>query len=104
MQDLTRKTHVDRLPITVSGLGIKQLLKITKIPDGSGRSQANSVVLALEESRLAEKVVGISFDTIASNTGKKNGACILTEAKLENGLLYLHAVIICLSCFLELSF
>ena len=88
MQDLTSKTHIIGLPNVVSRLGIKQLLKIAKTPDGSRQSQANAVVLALEESGLAEKVVGISFDTIASNIGKKNGAFILTEAKLEKDLLY----------------
>ena len=41
--------HVDRLPILASGLSIKQLLNIAKIPGGSGQSQANAVVLALEE-------------------------------------------------------
>ena len=37
---------------------------------------------------LAEKVVGMSFDTTASNTGRKNGACILLETKLKTDLLY----------------
>ena len=69
-------------------MGIKQLLKIAKIHIGSGQSQANTVVLALEEWGLAVKVVSMSFDTTASNTGRKNEACILTEAKLEKHLLY----------------
>ena len=88
MQDLTRKTLVDGLPVIVSGLGIKQLLKIAKISVGSGQSQENAVVLALEEWRLAEKVVGMPLVTTTTNTGRKNGACILVEAKLEKYLLY----------------
>ena len=92
MQDLTRKTYVKRLPITVSGLGIKQLLKIAKIPIESGQPQANAVILALEEWGLAEKVVEMFFDTTASNTGRKNEACILTEAKLEKTFYIFHAV------------
>ena len=79
MQDLTEKSHVDHLPIIVSGLGVNQLLKIAKILNGTGHSPANAVVLASEEWGLAEKVVGMSFDTTASNTGKKNGACILIK-------------------------
>ena len=78
--DLAKKTHVDRLPIIVSGLGIKQLLNIAKIPGGSGQSQENTVVLALEEWGLSEKAVSMSFDTTALNTGRKNGACIFTES------------------------
>ena len=88
MQDLTRKAHVDCLPIIGSGLGIKQLLKIAEIPDSSRQSQANAVVLALEERGLAEKVVSMFFDTTALNNERKNGACILTEANFEKGLLY----------------
>ena len=87
-QDLTRKTYLDCLPIIVSGLGIKQLIYIAKIPDGSGQSQANDVVLALEELGLAEKVISMSFDKTALNTGRKNSACIFTEAKFQTGLLY----------------
>lgn len=88
MQHLTRKTHVDGLPNIVSGLGIKQLITIAKIPNEIGQSQANAVVLALEEWGLAEKVVGMSFDTTVSNTERKNSACILIKAKLEQDLLY----------------
>ena len=88
MQDLTTKTHVDRLPIIVSGLCVKQLLTVAKIPNGTGQSQATAVVSALEEWGLTKNVVGMSFDTTASNTGRQNGACILIEAKLQQDLLY----------------
>ena len=87
MQDLTKKSYVDRLPIFVSGSGVNQLLKIVKISNGTEQSQANVVVLALEEWRLAEKVVGMSFDTTASYARRKNGSCILIETKLETDLL-----------------
>ena len=88
MQDLTSNVHVDRLPIIVSGSGVKQLLTVAKLTNGTGQSQANAVVTALEEWGLTENVIGMSFDTTASNTGRKNGACILIEAKLEKDLLY----------------
>ena len=66
MQDFSTKTHVEQLPIIVSGLGVKHLLTVAKVPNGAGQSQANAVVTALEEWDLAEKVVGLSFDTTAS--------------------------------------
>ena len=68
MQDLT-KVHVERLPIIVFGLGVKQLLTIAKVPNGAGQSQPNTVITALEEWDLSEKVVGLSYDATASNTG-----------------------------------
>ena len=67
---------------------------MAKIRNVSGHSQANAVVLTLEEWGLVEKVVGMSFDTIVSNTGRKNGACVLTEQNLKNTFCILHAVII----------
>ena len=75
MQELTTKTHIDRLPIIVSGLGVAQLLIVAKIPYGTGQSQANSIVITLEEWVFAEKVVGLLFDKTASNTEQKNGGC-----------------------------
>jgi len=51
-------------------------------------SQANAVVLALQEWGLVDKVVGMSFDTTASNTGRKNGTFIHIEAKLKQDLSY----------------
>ena len=60
MQDLTTKTHVEQLPIKVSGLGVKQLLTVAEVPNGTGQSQSNAVVTALEEWILAEKVVDLT--------------------------------------------
>ena len=61
---------------------VKQLLAVAKIPNGTGQSLANATVTPLEESCLAEKVVGLLFDTTASNIGQKNKACILIEGKI----------------------
>ena len=56
MQDLTTKTHVEQFPIIDSGF-------VAKVSNGTGQSEANTVVTTLEEWGLAEKVVGLSFDT-----------------------------------------
>lgn len=40
ISDLSMKEHVDRLPILISGQGISQLLKVTKIPTSIGKEQA----------------------------------------------------------------
>ena len=88
MQDLISHKHVDRLPILVSGNGVSQLLRVEKIPNGTGREQSNAVVNALEDWNLSDKVVSMVFDTTASNTGRLNGACTHIEKMLEKNLLY----------------
>lgn len=66
LRDLTKKDHVDRLPVIITGNGVSQLLKVAKLPNGTGRHQAKAVVEALDEWDLREKVVAMSFDTTES--------------------------------------
>jgi len=88
MEDLCGKGHVDRLPIIVTGFGLCQLLKVSKIVGGTGKNQATAVVEALEEWSVHERVVGMCFDTTSSNTGIHNGACVEIERMLGKDLLY----------------
>lgn len=89
MADLSGKEHTDRLPIIVSGHGVSQLLKVSKVSGGSGENQSSAVVQCLEEWNLQSRVVAMCFDTTSSNTGIHNGACILIERKLDKELLHL---------------
>lgn len=88
MEHLTKKQHVERLPILVSGKGVEKLLGVPKLPGGTGEDQATAVVEALEEWGISEKVIGMCFDTTASNTGIRSGACLRIEQKLGRDLLY----------------
>ena len=83
MQDLISYKHIDRLPILVSGNGVSQLLRVQKIPNGTGKEQAKAVVDALEDWNLADKVVSMVFDTTAANTGRINGACTHIEKNVR---------------------
>lgn len=87
--DLTSKEQVDRLAILVSGPGVNQLLGVPKIHSGTGESQAQAVVDALDQWRITDKIAALSFDTTASNTGSRGGACVLIEQKLGRKLLHL---------------
>ena len=89
LRDLTTKEHVDRLPVIVTGNGVLQLLKVAKLPNGTGLQQAKAVVEALDDWDLKQKVVAMSFDTTSSNTGRKQGACVMIEQELETDLLHL---------------
>lgn len=88
MADLVNREHVDRLPVIVTGNGVAQLLQVAKLPSGTGINVAKAVVGSLEKWGLVERVVGMSFDTTAANTGRCNGACVRIEQLLEKELLY----------------
>lgn len=88
MADISGNAHVDRLPVIVTGHGVAQLLKVSKMPDGTGAQQSSAVVQALEEWSLKHRVVGMCFDTTSSNTGRHSGACVQIEQKLGRDLLY----------------
>lgn len=50
---------------------------------------ASAIYETLVSWGLCDKVKSMGFDTIASNTGRLNGACVLLEQKLEKNLLWL---------------
>ena len=79
----------DRVAILVSGKDVEKLLAIPKVAQGTGELVAEAAAIAVNDWKLKDEIVGISFDTTASNTGRLNGACILLEKKLEKNLLWL---------------
>ena len=86
---LTGKEKVDRLPVLVSGFGVDQLLSVPKLASGSGENQADAIVKALEDWEITDRGEAMSFDTTASNTGPRIGACTLVQQKLKKKLLSL---------------
>ena len=103
LQDLTGKELVDHLPVILSGLGVSQLLGVPKLHGGgTGEAQATAVAQLLQEWGVVDRVSAMCFDTTASNTGRRNGACVLLEQKLEKDLLHLacrhHILELVLAC------
>ena len=86
IEDITTKEYVDRLPVLVSGANTEILLRVLKLSSGTGTSQAEAVIKSLN---LRDQVVALSFDTTASNTGHRSGACTLIKQKLEKDVLNL---------------
>jgi len=80
---------VDRFPILVSGDGNDKLLSVPTLAAGTGEQEAVAVYNQLKLWRLSEKLVAMSFDTTAENTGHLKGACTLLELKLGRELLWL---------------
>ncbi|ESN94365.1 hypothetical protein HELRODRAFT_164196 [Helobdella robusta] len=87
--DLTGNQKVDRLPIVVAGAGVEKLLSVPKLESGTGERQATEVHECLLEWNLEESVKALVFDTTASNSGKKNGACTLLQQKLGRNVLHI---------------
>ena len=80
---------VDRLPVLVSGDGVEKLLAVPNLPNGTGEATANAVVTTLEDWGVKNRVMALSFDTTASNTGLVSGACTIVEQRLGHGVLHL---------------
>ena len=89
MPDLTGDSKVDRLPVIATQGKKSQLLSVPKLTSGTGKEQAEAVIAAIEEWKLGNEVVGLCFDTITSNTGGVQGACVLLEQHFGRDLLHL---------------
>lgn len=77
-----------------------EILGIVKIPAGTGLAQAKATFQLATIWEVADDIVGMCFDTTASNTGSKSGACVLLEQFMGRNLLHfacrhhMHEVII----------
>ena len=80
---------VERIAIIVSGEGVDKLLAVPRLDTGTGRAQADAVLDTLRDWDLVDRVIGLSFDTTAANSGQHNGACVLIEDALGRQLLNL---------------
>jgi hypothetical protein len=87
MKDVESNETVDRLAIVVSGGGNSKLLAVPKLVSGTGLQTAEAVVTCLEDWNLIDDVKAMCFDTTASNTGEKKGACLILQQKLNKNLL-----------------
>jgi len=83
LPDITgRKETVDRIAVLVTGGGEEMLLGVPKIGRGTGKQQAEACLATLDEWGIRQQIRGLVFDTTASNTGSKNGACTFIEHSL----------------------
>ena len=66
-------SSTDRLAVVVTGQAIEKILGIVKIPSGTGSSQAKATFELMGIWDVTSNVVGMGFDTTASNTGARTG-------------------------------
>lgn len=81
-------SKTDRLAVVVTGCKMEKILGIVKIASGTGQAQANATFQLLKLWDVSEDIIGMCFDTTASNTGTSNGACALLEKLLHRNLLH----------------
>lgn len=89
LPNLLQKECAERLAIVVSKGNHEQLLGVPALESSSGISQAEAVIDSLEKWGIREKIVGMCFDTTASNTGRIKGTCTIIEKILCKNLLHL---------------
>lgn len=80
---------IDRLPVLIVGINIDVLLGVPKLSSGTAEKQLDAIFKLLEKNKVCENIVGMCFDTTATNTGIKGGTCLLLEKKLGRKLLHL---------------
>ena len=77
--------------MVLTGTNLEDLLGV-HVPiaiDGTGREVAATILCLLETYQIADKIIALSFDTTASNSGMISGACIIIEQSLGRPLLWL---------------
>jgi len=92
LPDVTVRARVERLPVLVGlhyGLQVEQILGLPKFMNGTGEAVSNAVVIIVQEWGVESLVKAMCFDTTASNTGRRIGACGVIETRLGKNLLHL---------------
>ena len=82
------KSVVDRIAVSITGVETEKILGIVKITSGTGAAQTSAIFELLKLWEVSSEVIGVSFDTTASNTGSTSGACTLLQQKLQQNLLH----------------
>lgn len=79
LPDITGKEKVDRMPVIITQRSGSHLLGIPKLNSGTGAACVNAVYDLAVDWNTIDSLVGMNFDTTASNTGEINGASVLVE-------------------------
>lgn len=87
------RSVVDRLAVSITGAETEKILGIVKMKSGTGAAQASATFELLKLWEVSSEIIGMSFDTTASNTGSTNGACTLLEQRLQRNLLYFACMV-----------
>ena len=65
------KLNIDCIAVCITGYDVDKIL--AKIQSGPSEAQANATVQLLQLWEVSDDVIGMCFDTTATNTGKISG-------------------------------
>ena len=85
------KATKERLSVLVSSphLDHVQVLGAVGLDSQTGEAIFTGVLNLLEDFGLTDRIIGTSFDTTSSNTGRHQGACVRLETDLGRALLWI---------------
>ena len=78
----------ERIAVVATGEGFEELLGVPVARDGTGSEVARVVFEEVQRLGIRNKIVGLSFDTTASNSGMLSGACVKLEGLIGRPLLW----------------
>jgi len=70
------------LPVKAKGDGVNQFLGVPRLTSSTVEAQASAVACLIESWGLVSRIASMCFDTTSSNSGNRNGTCVLLEQKL----------------------
>ena len=84
------ETH-DRLCILLHTppSGRSEFIGAPRTPNGTDTAQCEAILRYTDQWNVADRVIGMIWDTTASNTGRQKGSAILYEEALEHALLWI---------------
>jgi len=80
---------VNRLAVVLIQHPENKILSVTKTESSTGKVEAETVKAVLDEWELTDKIIACGFDTTSSNTGIRNGSCVLLQQLFSRQLLWL---------------
>ena len=83
------KTLEDRVAVLITGKDFEHLLGVPVALKGTGEQMAEVVIREVDRFGLRDNIIGMSFDTTASNTGLIQGECTRIEKEFGRTLLWL---------------
>ena len=73
---------VNRLAVGLVQHPENKILTVAKLESSTGKVEAETVKEVLDRWELADKIIVCGFDTTSSNTGIRNGSCVLLQQLL----------------------
>lgn len=79
----------ERIAVVLTGTNFEELLGVPIVIDETGRKVSATVLRLLDTYQVADKIIGLSFHTTASNSCMISGACTIIKQSFGRPLLWM---------------